>query len=236
MKIMKANKLIVVLLSSMAGIAQAQPATDSVKDKSMWDKKFYWGLTVNNSLTTIKGTDLPNKYFWKPSVGASIRSEYYVHRHVAIAIGIQYQQKGSGIITEDKVKTLGDPDSTYRARIKLHALEIPIAIVFRSNEVIKNTRFHGSIGISPMKNFKSSFVQYSIEDGFHVIENHKGRYYKSDLGIAASLGVDINAGNSAIFQVHLYATWGTKNVYNQDFYPDAQGKTKVIGLRLGWMF
>jgi hypothetical protein len=169
-------------------------------------------------------------------VGASLKTEYYFHRNFGLMIGFQYQQKGSGIITEDKIKTLGDPDSTYRARIKLHALEVPISIVFRSGEVMKNVKLHGAFGVSPMTNFQSRYVLYSIEDGFHFMENQANRYYKNDLGINASVGLDINAGNSCIFQVHLYGTWGTKNVYNHDFYPDAQGKTRIIGLKLGWMF
>lgn len=236
-KIMKAKRL-VGLLCLMAIVSSAQTVSlpDTTAKKTKWDKKFYYGVTFNNSWATIKGNNLPNNYFWKPSVGASLRTEYYFHKNVGISLGIQYQQKGSGIITEDKVKTLGDPDSTYRGRIKLHALEIPISIVVRSNEIIRNTRFHGSLGIAPMKNFKSNYVFYSVEDGFHFIQNQKERYYKSDLSLTGSLGIDINAGNACIFQVHFYGTWGTKNAYNTDFYPNANGKTKVIGVRLGWLF
>jgi hypothetical protein len=237
MKIMKANKKLKValLLLVFAAGAQAQIKLDTIPKKSIWSKKFYWGVTFNNSWATIKGTHLPNEYFWKPSVGASVKMEYFFHKNLGLTIGAQYQQKGGGIITEDKVKTLGDPDSTYRARIKLHALEIPIAIVLRSGEVIQNTRFHGSVGIAPMINFQSKFVQYSAEDGFHFMEEQPDRYYKNDLALTASAGIDINAGNSSIFQIHFYGTWGTKNVYT-DFYPGADGKTRVLGLKLGWMF
>lgn len=234
---MKAKQL-VILLVFFAGAMSAQTAAvlDTTAKKTKWDKKFYFGLTFNNSWSTIKGANLPNDYFWKPSVGTSLRAEYYFTKNIGLSLGVQYQQKGSGIITPDKIKALGDPDSTYRGRIKLHALEFPISVVLRSNEVIRNTRFHGSIGISPMKNLQSTYVFYSVEDGFHLIENHKERYYQADMSLTASLGIDINAGNACIFQVHMYGTWGTKNVYNNDYYPNANGKTKVIGLRLGWLF
>jgi hypothetical protein len=237
LKIMKAKHIVFLLwLSVLSAAAQTPTLPDTTAKKSKWDKKFYWGVTFNNSWATIKGNDLPNEYFWKPSVGASAKTEYYFHKNIGLLVGVQYQQKGSGIITEDKVKELGNPDSTYRARIKLHALEVPISIILRSGDVIKNVRVHGAFGISPMINFESRYVLYSAEDGFHFMENQDARYYKNDLGINASVGVDINAGNSCIFQVHLYGTWGTKNVYNQDFYPDAEGKTRIIGLKLGWMF
>lgn len=237
MKIMKAKKVfILLLLTGIVSAIQAQTKLDTAAVKSRWDKKFYWGVTFNNSWATIKGDNLPNKYFWKPSVGASAKIEYFFHKNVGLLVGSQYQQKGSGIITQDNVGTLGDPDSTYRARIKLHALEVPIAIILRSGEVIRNTRFHGSVGIAPMINFQSKFVMYSAEDGFHFMENQNNRYYKNDLALTAAGGIDINAGNSSIFQIHLYGTWGTKNVYNSDVLPDAQGKTRVIGLKLGWIF
>jgi hypothetical protein len=234
---MKAKEItmILLLLYGMGAAAQTQFQPDSVNKKSLWDKKFYWGVTFNNSWATIKGTNLPNKYFWKPSVGASLKTEYFFHKNIGVMVAAQYQQKGSGIITEDKVKTLGDPDSTYRARIKLHAFEVPISIVWRSGEIIRNTRFQGSLGIAPMVNFKSKFVQYSIEDGFHVLELQNNRYYKNDLAITASAGININAGNSCLLQVHLFGTWGTKNVYTS-YYNNAEGKTKIFGLKLGWMF
>lgn len=236
MKIMKARNIVMLLLlSGLSAVAQNPVKPDSTTKKSKWDQKFYWGVTFNNSWATIKGKNLPNDYFWKPSVGASIKTEYYFHKNIGLMVGVEYQQKGSGIITEDKVKTLGDPDSTYRARIKLHALEVPISIIFRTNEIIKNTRFHGTFGVSPMINFKSRYVMYSVEDGFHFIQDQNNRYYKNDLGINASAGIDINAGNSCIFQVDLYGIWGTKNVYS-NYYPNADGRTKIIGIKLGWMF
>jgi hypothetical protein len=237
MKIMKVNKIVVLLLlTGFAATAQSPSFPDTTVKKSKWDKKFLWGATFNNSWATINGSNMPNEYFWKPSVGASLKTEFYFQKNIGLLVGLQYQQKGSGIITEDKVKELGNPDSTYRARIKLHALEVPISIVLRSGDIIKNARLHGAVGISPMINFESRYVLYSAEDGFHFMENQDNRYYKNDLALNASVGVDINAGNSCIFQMHLYGTWGTKNVYSTDFFPNANGKTRIIGLKLGWLF
>lgn len=234
---MKARFIIVAWLMAIGFAISAQVAPDSIKRKSsIWDKKLYWGGTFNTSWVTVKGNNLPDEYFKRPTTAYSLRMEYFFHKNVGLSLGVQYQQKGAGIITPDFVKDLGDPDSTYRARIKLKGLEIPILIILRSGEVIKNTRFQGSLGIAPLINMQSKFVQYSVEDGFHVIEIQNDRYYKSDFAFTASGGLNINAGNACIFQIHLYGTWGTKNVFNADFYPNASGKTKVFGLKLGWMF
>jgi hypothetical protein len=223
----------------IAGSIQAQHVLDTAKQKSIWDKRFVWGFTFNNVVMHIVGDNKPQQYFLKPGMGLTVRTEYYFHKNIGVSVGFGYQQKGSGIITPDYVSyqdNLGDGDSTHRARIKFNALELPLAVVIRSNEVIKGTRFTFSVGANPMKNVYSRFVMYSIEDGFHQIENHSDRYYKSDIPIAASVGIDINAGNSSIFQVHLMGNWGQKNVYRQDYFPGAVGKNNIYGIRLGWLF
>lgn len=236
MKTMKVNCLTVLfLLISTSLLAQVEYPIDSTAKLSIWNKKIYWGVMITNSLTTIKGTSMPDQYFWKPSVGGAIKWELYINRHIGIGIETRYQQNGSGIITEDKVKVLGDPDSTYRARIKLSAFELPIIFLFRSGEVIQNTRFHGSLGVAPLLNFQSKYVLYSAEDGFHTKLLQNERYYKNDIAITASAGIDVNAGNSCIFQIHFYGTWGQRNVFT-DYYSNAEGQTRVIGLKFGWLF
>jgi hypothetical protein len=236
------TKILSLILFGFVSIATAQvhvrPDTSLLK-KSIWDKKFFLGLTYNNCLVGIKGNHLPQKYFMKPAMGVTLRSEYYFLKNIGLSIGFGYQQKGSGIITPDKIsyqQNLGDPDSTHRARIKFNALEFPIALLLRSNEWIKGTRFHASIGINPMLNVYSKYVFYSIEDGFHTIENHSKYYYKNDLPISASFGLDVNAGNAAVFQIHFVGNWGTKNVYNTTYFPGQNGKNILYGIRLGWMF
>ena len=228
----------IICLLIVSGV-HAQHALDTLQQKSIWTKKFLWGFTFNNAVMHITGENTPQKYFLKPGMGFTIRTEYYFHKNIGVSIGFGYQQKGSGVITQDNVSykdNPGDGDSTYRARIKFNVFEVPLAVLFRSNEVISGTRFHASIGINPMKNVYSRYVMYSIEDGFHQIENHSDRYYKRDVPIAASLGIDINAGNSSILQVHLYGNWGQENVYNQRYFPGATGKNNIYGIRLGWLF
>lgn len=230
-----------LLLVGIATMTNAQSTSQSSFDtalvkKSRWDKKFFWGVSFNTSWAKITGTNLPNEYFWRPTTGASLRAEYFFHKNIGISVGIQYQQRGSGIITPDFVKTLGDPDSTYRARIKMVTLEVPICLVLRSGEIIQGVRFQASGGISPVHNFESKFTQFSVEDGFHVKIVQNERYYKNDLAFIASAGIDINAANATIFQIHFYGSWGTKNVFNTNAFPNADGRSNVLGFRLGWMF
>jgi hypothetical protein len=227
--------LVIFLLLSLKMLAQTYPDTTATK-KTIFDKKFFWGGSFNNAITSIKGDNLPNDYFFKPALGLTLKAEYFFHKNIGVGLGFSYNQKGSGILTPDLDKSLGDPDSTHRARIKTNGLEIPIVLILRSGEFFNGLRIHGEIGIAPMKNALSKYVFYSVEDGFHVIENQSDRYYKSDLSVSAVLGADFNAANACVFQVHFYGNWGTKNVYNSDAYPGANGKNVLYGIRLGWMF
>jgi Outer membrane protein beta-barrel domain len=238
MKIMKAKYFIVVMLIvGIATLSYAQSTVDTTSlRKGRWDKKFFFGATFNTSWAKITGSNLPVEYFWRPTTGASLRAEYFFHKYIGVSIGLQYQQRGSGIVTPDFVKTLGDPDSTYRARIKMVTVEVPICLVVRSGEIIKGVRLHASGGISPVHNFESKFTRFSVEDGFHVKEVQNERYYKNDFAFIASAGFDINAANATIFQIHFYGSWGTKNVFNPTAFPGADGRNNVLGFRLGWMF
>jgi hypothetical protein len=212
---------------------------DTAKQKSIWEKKFFWGITFNTSLVTLEGSALPEAYFLKPAMGFSLRTEYYFHKNIGVSISLGYQQKGSGILTPDYVsyeQNLGDGDSTHRGRIKFDAFELPVAFLFRTNEILKGTKIHASIGVNLTQITNAKYVFYSIEDGFHLVENHSDRYYKSDIPITGSLGLDINAGNSTVFQVHVIGNWGTRNAYKQEYFPGSAGKNNLYGLRLGWLF
>lgn len=235
MKTLDISKFTLVILLMTAFSARAQNS-DSAKVKSIWDKKFFWGVTLNNALTTIDGTNLPQEYFSRPTVGGSIKTEYYFSKYIGATIGVGFIAKGAGIITPDLYSGLGDPDSTHRARIKFYSLEVPIAIIFRGFEPIKGTRIHAELGIIPSKIIESKYIFLSVEDGFHLIEDHSDRYYKTDLSLHASLGLDVNAGSSCIFQVDFYGNWGTANVYNPAFFPNQNGRNQLYGIRLGWLF
>jgi hypothetical protein len=233
---MKTKSLLAFIALMQVGVVFGQAPLDTLKRKEIFDKKFFWGGSFNNALTIIKGDNLPDKYFWKPALGVTLKTEYYFHKNIGVSVGFTYQQKGAGIITPDFNKSLGDPDSTHRARIKTNALEIPVVLILRSGEWIKGVRFHGEVGITPMKNQLSQHVFMSVEDGFHVVENQSDRYYKKDMPIQGVLGVDINAGDACVFQVHFFGNWGSKNVFNTTSFPGANGKNVLYGIRLGWMF
>jgi hypothetical protein len=209
---------------------------DTVIRKDPWEKKFRWGFTFDNAVVRINGSNLPDEYFFRPGVGGSVKAEYYLTRNIGLTAGLAWETRGAGIINPDNESGLGNADSTHRARIKFYSIEAPIALIFRGVEVIKGTRLHAELGVTPSRNVHSKYIFLSIEDGFHLVENHSDRYYKTDLLVHSAFGLDIDAGRSCIFQIHFWGNWGTTNVYNQDFYPGTDGQNRLMGIRLGWLF
>jgi hypothetical protein len=241
-------KMIFVLLVGISFSAAAQQATeeattkkeiaemDTVPKKSIWDKKFLIGITFDNAVVSIKGANLPQDYFFRPGVGGAIKAEYYFTKNIGLTAGLAWETRGAGIITPDNVADLGDADSTHRARIKFYSLEAPIALVLRGIEPIKGTRLHAEFGVTPTRNIHSKYIFLSIEDGFHKVENHSDQYYKTDVLIHAQFGIDIDAAEACVFQIHFWGNWGTGNVYNQTAFPGADGQSRLYGIRLGWLF
>lgn len=199
-----------------------------------FERKFHWGLSANTYFTTIVGNNLPRTYFSKPSLGFDVRVEYFFKPYLGLGVGVGFQQRGAGIINEDKVKELGNPDSTYRERLRFNHLQFPISLILRTpKDVIKGIRLSGTLSLVPLTNFESSDVFNSVEDGNHVITSVSDQYKKSDLLYQFSIGPDINAGNTGVFRVHFVYSRGTSDVFSNN---SGKGYNESIGVQISWLF
>ncbi|GAB4333142.1 MAG: hypothetical protein OHK0038_09160 [Flammeovirgaceae bacterium] len=212
----------------------------AIVEKSMFAKKWYFGGSFNNCWTNIKGDDLTEDHFWKPSLGFTLKAEYISKMGLGANIGFGYQQRGAGIKTEDLVKDLGDPDSTNRLRLRFNTIDFPINILYRTTKDVLglgNVRGFISAGMVPSWNHYTRRIFISAEDGFHGLENASTNYYNFDILFSLETGLDIQVPNSGVFQVHVVGQWGTQNVFdNKTRFGDDKGKNRLWGLKLGWMF
>ncbi len=201
-------------------------------------KKLRWGVSFNQSFSTITGSIAPFDYFTKPSLGGGLETEYFFNKNIGIGSGFIFQQRGVGIYTTDVVKEVGDADSTHRQRLRFNCLDLPIRLVFRSGKGLsKGNRWSGNIGIIPMYSFKTNSIFHSIEDGFHQIEDWGDRFKKFDLAASLSFGLNINAGDAALLQLHLYASYGLLNTYNNTaLFGQAKGNHLLFGLKASALF
>jgi hypothetical protein len=227
---------VVLLITVVSAVAQKQ---DSLKrNGSVFDrKKFFWGFNFNQTFGKIDGSDTFEDYFAKPNIGGDIVVEYFPLKFLGFRAGIGYMQRGTGIKLPDVDNSLGDPDSTYRTRLRMNTIEVPLALVLRTpRDVIKGMRLAGGIGIIPFYNFETNRIYHSVEDGFHVIDGQTDMYLQQDVPIQFFFGTHINVANYSQLQAEVFFTRGTRNVYEDDSFGDAKATLRSWGFRIAWMY
>lgn len=208
-----------------------------------FNKKLRVGLSWNQYWGIIKGTNLEKEHFAKPCVGASLRAEYYPLPFIGVGMGFGVQQRGTGLINEDRVGgpytkpwlgLQGDTeDSTYRQRLRMNTIEVPVTLLLRTpKDVVRGLRLSGAAGLVWINNDYVKDFWHKPEDGFHTITDVSDDYIKQEFGFQCSLGTDIDAGQT-LFQVHLVYSRGTKNVYK---IGPADGRVETYGFRVAWLF
>ncbi|TAF64814.1 MAG: PorT family protein [Cytophagales bacterium] len=214
--------------------------TAQSNNKSIYDKKILIGLQFNQSFTSLNIGEQPRAYFFKPSIGIGLRLNYYFAKKWGLAIGIDYQQRGTGVKNPDFEGGLGNPDSTNRERLRFNCLEIPIHLLYRSASPIfknQNMRWSLFVGIAPSYNLQASDVFHSIEDGFHQVVYVTDLYARFDAIAQMGIGLEFQAGYGTLFQLHLIGNLGLLNVYNSEItFGKYSARNSAFGLRLGFMF
>lgn len=243
MKTIKYTTALVLFFSSLSGFSQTkEEIMAQTEEKDVFQKKLRFGLSWNQYWGTIKGSNLPKDYFGKPCVGASLRAEFYPLSFIGVGVGFGVQQRGAGIINQDNYggsfthpwEPNYDPDSTYRERLRMNTIEVPVTLLLRTpKDVIKGVRLSGAAGIVWIKNDYVKDFWHKPEDGFHTIINVDDDYIKQDLGYQLSLGADINCASQSVFQVHFVYTKGTKNIYKTG---SGDGRVETYGFRLAWLY
>lgn len=244
---MKKNFYLLTLLSifGLATQGNSQDRDSIVAEsnlKSVFEKKFNWGISYHQYWGIVKGTNLPSEYFAKPCFGGSLRAEYYPLSFVGAGVGFGIQQRGAGIKNLDNYGSSFthswepnyDPDSTYRERLRMSTLEVPLSLLLRTpKDIVRGVRLSGSIGVLWIVNTNVKDFWHRPEDGFHTTIDVSDNYIRNDFGYQASFGVDINAAESCVFQVQLVYTRGSDNVYKT---AAADGHTETYGVRVSWLF
>ncbi len=212
----------------------AQNDTTQYKSKAGY-KKFQVGLSFINAWSNVNGNT--PQYFYKPSLGGTIRVEYYPWNFLGFSLGAGFQQRGAGVILPDTGFT-APSTNTYRMRLRFNFVEFPVMVILRTPHGLGGgpIRLSGSFGVAPGIMFQANQVWHSVEDGFHKSGDVTSDFVKNDMNFIATFGPDINT-TSSILQVHFIASFGTKNVYSSSGTQAAySGKNVFYGFRLGVMF
>lgn len=204
--------------------------------KNKLEKKILWGFSFTNAWSTIDDADSIT-VFTKPSLGGGVMLNYFPTKWIGLSLGFAHQQRGFGIITPDVDKSLGNPDSTHRLRIRTNNFNIPIQLMVRTPfDIFKEGRLSIGVGITPTKVYSAKSIFHSIEDGFHDKQDIKNQFISGwDMPIRIAGGLDINAANASLFRIHFFAEFGQKEIYFRSG-TTATGKNKLFGLELNFLF
>ncbi|MFZ5551998.1 MAG: outer membrane beta-barrel protein [Bacteroidota bacterium] len=236
---MKKIIILICLLSSPVAIF-AQADSLGLKKiaigKNRFEKKFLLGGVFTNAWTDITGLDSIDPFI-KPSLGLYLKAEFNINTWLGFSVAAGHQQRGTGVISPDYVKELGNPDSTFRFRLRTNTINVPLMLFIRTpKDVCKNFRVSFGAGISPSYVYNAKSIFHSLEDGFHNKQVITDYFDKLDFPLRANLGFDFNAAESVLFRVNLFADYGMKPVYRQQLNGDFQGRNRMFGIDMDFLF
>jgi hypothetical protein len=182
--------------------------------------------------TDVQGNVETRKPFSKPSLGGSIVFAYNPVRFLGFQSGFGIMQRGSGILTDDTEKGLGNADSTYRRRIRITTLQIPLNLCWRVNTFHPNMKLSGAIGYIWVYNMRTLDIFHSVEDGFHLELDVKDQYKKSWSEWNLSIGFDFDANKACVFRVHYYVNSSFSSIYDPG--TGFTAKSFIQGARFQW--
>jgi Outer membrane protein beta-barrel domain len=213
------------------------PDTASAKS-DVFERKLRIGINYVQGWSTIVGKNQPFDYFTKPSLGGGGQLEYFFSKNWGFGTGFMFQQRGAGIYNPDVVKDLGNADSTHRQRLRMNCLDLPLRLEYRANKgAFSGSRWSAGLGLIPTFTFRTINIFHSVEDGFHVIEKWTPNFKKFDLSAVLSGGLNIDAAESCILQIHFFVAFGFINPYNNSsLFGNAKGNNLVIGIKAATLF
>lgn len=195
---------------------------------------FSWGFTLEQGWGSIVNDNSGRDFFYKPNIGGAVHAGYYFNPFIGVETGFYAMQRGAGIKTPDFVKGVGEPDSTYRLRLRIFTCYIPISVNFRTPFFHPNLKLSGSVGYNQVFSTQARETFNSVEDGFHVITDVQSQYKKGWGETGFSLGFDFNANEASIFRVQYYYWRGLGSVYSSS--SSYKGTIVTQGLKMQWIF
>lgn len=235
---MKSLFLFLFLATSLSLYGQETTQKADVPKVTSMSRPWIWGAHFQAAWNGVTGPQLPGNFFYKPGVAGALLLEYYPWPWLGMGTGLGYTSRGPGKINPDLDQSLGNPDSTYREHYYFRTMDVPFYVALRSPSFNQNRcRLSTRIGGGFSRNFKSTYMFHSVEDGFHDYKDMKDDFYKTDFFTHISAGLDLNSGSQTMFQVHLYWQKGQKNIFRTDgVYNGFTGYNQAFGLQLSFFY
>lgn len=183
-----------------------------------------YGSTMSTSMSGMNmGTTMNNTdYGAKMSIGAGLRSEYFLSEKMGIILDAGYMQRGA----------MFDMNmADYSPRYRFSYFDIKLGAKYKSKELIGKSKLFFSLGGS----------QHTLIEGYRLNSynavNILDDVQMVDWGAFVGLGVDIPVQGVNILQLQLLANSGFKNVFGGVLEMNGlQGKNILYGLQISYLF
>lgn len=196
-----------------------------------------WSVHFGQYFSTIKETNAPVEYFTKPSIGGGAMAFYKPFKFVSISAGVRFQQQGAGIKTPDRVVVEGEPDSTYRTRLRVFTFGIPIELNVHGPQIFRGTYLSAGMGAVYSMVYGSTLIYHSVEDGFHERTDMKQAFTPNSWELTFNGGFDFRVPGSAELRVHyVYGTSNTSVYADEGSFAGRAGQFHYHGIRLMTVF
>lgn len=239
----KALGIILFLFATRIVAQDFKPLTytppEEVYKKDTSQRKVFYGVSWQQYWGKFLDTNYPKPVFWKPCIGINARVEYYPIRTIGVGIGLGIQQRGTGLINQDKTRgtsfsltnNSNDTDSTYLERLRFTTFEMPVTLLFSPFQIVRNLRLSGSLGVVFLHTLSVQDIWLSPADGDQKKAGLADQFNRTGLGLFASIGPEISLAETR-FQLHFVYSRGLTNVYRENY----RAKLGTAGIRLSWIF
>jgi hypothetical protein len=198
---------------------------------------FMWALHFGQYFSTFKETNAPVDYFTKPSIGGGAMVYYRPFNFVSIGAGVRFQQQGAGIKVPDLVAVEGEPDSTYRTRLRVSTFGIPVELNVHGPKICRGTYLSAGVGAVYSIVHGSTLIYHSVEDGFHERTDMKDAFLPNSLELTFNAGFDFRVPGSVELRVHYVQGSSTSNIYSgEGDFANRSGLFFYQGIRLMTVF
>lgn len=172
------------------------------------------GMSMGSSMSSMT-------YGVKMSLGAGLRSEYFLNEKIGITLNAGYMQRGAKF----------DMDmADYSPRYRFSYIDIMLGAKYRTKELIGKSKLFFSIGGS-----QHTLINAYRVNSYNAV-NIMDDMQMMDWGAFAGVGIDVPVFNKDVLQVQLLANSGFKSVFGGVMEMNGmKGKNILYGLQVSYL-
>ncbi len=187
---------------------------------------FSWNNVIHdNDSLSLSGNGL------KIRGGAGVMIDLMLSDNFAVATGLSYMTKGSGI-------RFNSAGTEIRNKYSLQYLEIPVTIKVYTNEIMDYTRLYFQVGVSANTNIAAKINDENVfTDSNGETQNMTKNINFLETALLVGSGIEMEMGESTVLVAGLTYSRGLLNIDNTGLFDSPNKLTNnYVGIDLGLKF